>query len=267
VEFLPTGITNNRRSSDIEIDQGKALFIHFRVTDTGCGFGSEEKLRIFERFEQASIRTHSKYGGSGLGLFISREMVESHGGEIGVYSQPGKGATFAFYIAAHAIELQTTAVSKTEELTLRPPKNSTPTTQHPSKYSILVVEDNLVNQKILRNQLQKLGHTVYVASDGAEALDFLSTSSLWAANASSSLDVSVILMDLEMPVMGGMECTRRIRQLQAQGELNRHVPIIAVSANARDAHVSEALGCGMDNAIAKPFRIADIMPKIEALVT
>jgi CheY-like chemotaxis protein len=224
-------------------------------------------LRIFERFEQASVRTHSRYGGSGLGLFISREMVESHGGEIGVSSQPGQGATFAFYIAAHASEPQLATASKPTDLTPRPKqKNSASTPQRP--YSILVVEDNLINQKVLRNQLQKLGHTVHVASHGAEALSFLATTSLWAANsASSPPDVSVILMDIEMPVMGGLECTRRIRQSEADGELNRHVPIIAVSANARGAQVSEALDCGMDNAIAKPFRVADLMPKIEALVT
>ena len=192
-------------------------------------------------------------------------MIESHGGEIGVSSQPGQGATFAFYIAAHTSESQTTVI-KPDELALRPKKKtSAPSPQQ--QYSILVVEDNLINQKVLRNQLQKLGHTVHVASHGAEALSFLSTTSLWAANsASSALDVSVILMDIEMPVMGGIECTRRIRKAHADGELNRHVPIIAVSANARDAQVSEALECGMDNAIAKPFRVADLMPKIEALV-
>jgi CheY-like chemotaxis protein len=191
-------------------------------------------------------------------------MIESHGGEIGVSSQPGQGATFAFYIAAHTIESQATVI-KPDELALRPKKASVSTPQH--LYSILVVEDNLINQKVLRNQLQKLGHTVHVASHGAEALSFLSTTCLWAANsASSSIDVSVILMDIEMPVMGGIECTRRIRKAQADGELNRHVPIIAVSANARDVQVSEALECGMDNAIAKPFRVADLMPKIEALV-
>lgn len=190
-------------------------------------------------------------------------MVELHGGKIGVASQPGKGSTFAFYIASHTIEPQRPVGSKPDGMALRP-KKSVASPEHP--YSILIVEDNLTNQKVLRTQLQRLGHRVYAASNGVEALDFLQTTSLWAGNASNQPDISVILMDLEMPLMGGIECTQQIRKSQADGKLSRHVPIIAVSANARDAQVNDALESGMDSAISKPFRVADLMPKIEALV-
>lgn len=243
------------------------LFLHFQVTDTGCGFGDEEKLRIFERFEQASFRTNSKYGGSGLGLFICREMVDLQGGEIGVSSQPGQGATFAFYIAASTTKPQ--PISHKDDMALRPKSQSALTGQ---QYSILVVEDNLINQKVLRLQLQKLGHLVHVATDGAEALSFLATTSLWTSENPTTNhseptppDISIILMDIEMPIMDGIECARQIRQAQAEGKITRHVPIIAMSANARDAQVSQALQSGMDDAIAKSFRVADLMPRIEAL--
>ena len=129
-----------------------------------------------------------------------------------------------------------------------------------------MVEDNLVNQKILRMQLQKLGHEVHVVSHGREALDFLQTTSCWEGVATSHTDISVILMDIEMPVMNGLECTKRIRQAESEGLVRRHLPIIAVSANAREGQVRYAMECGVDDAISKPFRVADLMPIVERLV-
>lgn len=134
-----------------------------------------------------------------------------------------------------------------------------------AKYSILVVEDNLVNQKILRMQLQKLGHEVHVVSHGLEALEFLQTTSCWEGRSSSPIDISVVLMDIEMPVMNGLDCTRRIREAESEGRVKRHLPIIAVSASAREGQVRHAIECGVDDAISKPFRVADLMPIIERL--
>ena len=96
VEFVPAGIARERNHAGTRTGSEEEIYLHFTVSDTGCGFDEEQRGRIFERFSQASPRTHSKYGGSGLGLFISREMIELQGGEIGVRSQPGRGATFAF---------------------------------------------------------------------------------------------------------------------------------------------------------------------------
>lgn len=295
VEFVPAGIARER--SHAVAGSGEEIYIHFTITDTGCGFDQEQKTRIFERFSQASPRTHSKYGGSGLGLFISREMIELQGGEIGVSSRFGHGATFAFYIAARTADppqpdqrrVSTTLLSRTRTLEI-----------DKAKLCILVVEDNLVNQKVLRMQLQKLGHEVHVVSHGGEALDFLRTTSSWKDNASSQINLSIvciarasapvvcvaklpspptatldswltlyppqILMDIEMPVMGGLECTQKIREAEQEGHIQRRLPIIAVSANARDEQVRHALDCGVDDAIAKPFRVADLMPMVERLV-
>lgn len=190
VEFVPAGIARER--SYAVAGAGAKFFLHFTVSDTGCGFDEEQKSRIFERFSQASPRTHSKYGGSGLGLFISREMIELQGGEIGVSSRPGHGATFAFYIAAHTAEApapqsgQRSASSTQLSRALTAENAGT-------RFCILVVEDNLVNQKVLRMQLQKLGHEVHVVSHGGEALDFLRTTSCWKGNSTSAIHLSVVL--------------------------------------------------------------------------
>ena len=135
-------------------------------------------------------------------------------------------------------------------------------------YSILVVEDNIVNQNVLSKQLRKLGHQVHVADHGGQALDFLTKTKHWheAASDAASVDLDVILMDCEMPVMDGLTCVRNIRELESKGEIVGRLPIIAVSANARVEQVNQAMECGMDESITKPFRIAELIPKIEKLV-
>ncbi|KXS98293.1 hypothetical protein AC579_6011 [Pseudocercospora musae] len=167
VEFTASDIARDPVETNGHFGNGEQIYLHFTVRDTGCGFDEEQKGRIFKRFSQASPRTHTKYGGSGLGLFISREMIELQGGEIGVASVPGKGATFAFYIASQIAD-----APKTEQDTSRHKRIKSETLKSgSSKYNILVVEDNLVNQKVLRMQLQKLGHTVHVVNHGGEALN------------------------------------------------------------------------------------------------
>lgn len=263
VEWIPAGIARERSHAGTGTGSDEEIYLHFTVSDTGCGFDEEQKSRIFERFSQASPRTHSKYGGSGLGLFISREMIELQGGEIGVSSRPGHGATFAFYIAARSAEApQSTQQSPSRALLSR--RQTLEGAE--ARFSILVVEDNLVNQKILKMQLQKLGHEVHVVSHGGEALDFLQTTSCWKGNYTSQIDISIVLMDVEMPVMNGLDCTRKIREAESEGRIERHLPIVAVSANAREGQVRHAIECGVDDAISKPFRVADLMPIIKRLV-
>ena len=265
VEWVPAGIARERTHAGTGTGTDDEIYLHFTVSDTGCGFDEEQKSRIFERFSQASPRTHSKYGGSGLGLFISREMIELQGGEIGVSSRPGHGATFAFYIAARSAEPPQKQLPSRALLSRKQSANNAG-----SKYSILVVEDNLVNQKILRMQLQKLGHEVHVVSHGGEALAFLQTTSCWKSPtgtpSTSTIDISIILMDVEMPVMNGLECTRKIREAENSGLILWRLPIVAVSANAREGQVRAAIESGVDDAVSKPFRVADLMPIIERLV-
>ena len=136
-------------------------------------------------------------------------------------------------------------------------------------------------EKVLSKQLQKAGCTVYVANHGQEALEFVQHSNLWKDNPNGE-GVDIVLMDLEMPVMDGLTCARRIRELQEQGTLVRHVPVIAVTANARKEQIETSMAAGMvnldryltvdvdltckqDDVMPKPFRVTELLTKMEAL--
>lgn len=238
--------------------ESHSFYLWFTVEDTGRGMSAEEKTRIFARFSQGSARTETEYGGSGLGLFISRELSELQGGEIGVASTLDVGSTFAFFVKTHHTDAPASTKGLPIQLKQKIKKSS-------ADINILVVEDNAVNQKVLRKQLTNHAYTVSVADNGLDCLDYLRTTKHWRGNPSSAPALSVILMDIEMPKMNGLEATKMIRQYEKEGKLMGHIPIIAVSANARQEQTNMALEAGMDDSIAKPFRIPDLVPKIERL--
>lgn len=273
VQYFPT----RRKKFDIadveEWGDGERVYIHFAVRDTGRGLNAEEKKMLFQRFSQASPRTHVQYGGSGLGLFISRELTELQGGEIGVESESNRGSTFAFYVVAtqskapvendallsvkrgseHArnrsapaasVKKATQHLAKTAGLATNGTASSS---KAAAKMKVLIIEDNLVNQRVLQKQLENLGTEVHLANHGGEALDKLRQSTYWADGDvnGQQLDLGILLMDQEMPVMDGLTCTRKIRELEQEGKLTGHVPIIAVTANARAEQVQTALDAGM----------------------
>jgi CheY-like chemotaxis protein len=127
-----------------------------------------------------------------------------------------------------------------------------------------------VNQKVLKRQLTNKGYVVWTADNGQEAVDFLRQTRYWNQPSSATTDtpqkeLHVILMDTEMPVMDGLTAAKKIREMQRSGELKGHVPILSVSANARPEQTSMAIAAGMDDSISKPFRIADLTPKIDRL--
>lgn len=200
----------------------------------------------------ADTNAPPQYGGSGLGLFISRSLSELQGGQIGVYSAgQGKGSTFSFFVRARPATPPKAIADDLENLSLGPADVLEKLT-----ISVLVVEDNIVNSKVLAKQLKKQGFEVHVAYHGGEALDFLKKTRHWKGNADGPdvPEVSVILMDAEMPVMDGLTCTRNIRRLENEGQITSHLPIIAVSANARQEQMAEMRESGMDDGISKPFR-------------
>lgn len=278
---------------DPEWGDGEEIYLHFAVQDTGRGLDENEKSLLFQRFSQASPRTHVQYGGSGLGLFISRELTELQGGEIGVSSERGIGSTFAFYVKARKLEgitadtpIATTINSlrrnsSNSTVTLESRRNSSgkailrsntrrsppvvtptssPTPTPPptskldhSKLKILIVEDNLVNQRVLQKQLRNLGFQTELANHGGEALDFLKTSRFWFGQEKTGVELAVILMDLEMPVMDGLTCARNIRNFETDGTITKHVPIIAVTANARLEQIETAIAAGMVSTLIFPF--------------
>lgn len=305
--FAP--ISENARASvslaeNEDWGQGEMIYVRFKVQDTGCGLTDEEKQILFQRFKQASPRTHAQYGGSGLGLFISKRLAELHGGQIGVSSEAGKGSMFSFYVQARrcgppsgngqglrGIEKHLGSNGSLQRQ-LTPQRQDIASTGgqgaslvatkagkefDPKKTSILVVEDNLINQRVLGNQLKKAGCTVHLANDGLEALVFLRTTRFAApkppnkkpdeeAASAEGIPLDVVLMDLEMPNMDGLTCVREIRKMEALGELVDHVPVIAVTANVRDQQVATARQSGMDDVLSKPFRIVDLLKKVEALL-
>ncbi|KAK5943410.1 hypothetical protein PMZ80_004417 [Knufia obscura] len=303
---------------------GEIVYLQFSLQDTGRGLSVKEQEKLFHRFSQASPKTHVEYGGSGLGLFITRQLTELQGGEIGVASEAGKGSTFAFYIQTRRTAAPEAPLSPPSSPARTSPRTSpmkslnaglsaeghdkvnlrstganisipSKTNQVDLQLSVLVVEDNMVNQKVLSTQLKRLGCTVFVAGHGLEALNFLKTTQLWHGDAASTVDgtdrihstcessvktVDVILMDIEMPVMGGLECTRAIRELEARGSIRRpqlqqscypgrqhdRLPIISISANARAEQSNEQKEAGVDDIVTKPFRIPQLMDKIWGLM-
>lgn len=195
----------------------------------------DEQNKLFSRFTQATPRTHVKYGGSGLGLFISKSLATLQGGAIGVSSDPDIGSTFAFYVSAHKATPPAGQSSK-----IRPGPQRTESTEQAMrrvKLNILIVEDNLVNQRVLKKQLAKFGWNISVAGDGQQALDWLKGTVYWRGTpknthnkttedeqmeyfAIPSLhDVDIVLMDIEMPIMDGLTCAQRIRDYEARGLL------------------------------------------------
>ena len=271
---------------------GEIVYIHFAVQDTGRGLDELEKKQLFQRFQQASPRTHVTYGGSGLGLFISRELVELQGGEIGVASESGKGSVFAFYVKTRRstqppgpVDMSTSAPSsrkgsrtthltRTKSQLVAPSQGASVPLDHSStssslgqlKLSVLVVEDNLINQKVLASQLQKIGCVVYVANHGAEAIERIKHSKFSRDHITDGVDIDIVLMDLEMPVMDGQTCARKLREMQTSGELVSHIPVIAVTANARAEQIEMTLRSGIDDVVSKPFRIPELVPKMKDIV-
>lgn len=313
MSYVPRVVNRPNLTVESEWGSGARIFLEFTVKDTGRGLKDDEMKLLFQRFSQASPRTHVTYGGSGLGLFISRQLVELQGGEIGVASKSGVGSTFAFWVEAR----KSTAPEKLEEFdtasTTLParrspdpaakaarrliPKAASSMPLPPDQVlSVLIVEDNIVNQKVLAKQLRKRGHNVYVANHGLEGIQKLKRSYYWITNqdtgspapptpmdispaptppladtsmgppsipASASrtanlaasieepasddlpINIDIVLMDLEMPIMDGMTATRRIRELQKTGHIIRHVPIIAVTANARQEQIDDTMRAGV----------------------
>jgi CheY-like chemotaxis protein len=220
----------------------------------------------------------AEYGGSGLGLFIARLLSRLQGGEIGVLSSTGHGSTFAFYISTrrsktprgtqvHALVPEINTQADIINSAPPAPHGRSPLLQTEcSDITILIVEDNLVNQRVLQKQLHKYGFNVQIANNGQEALDVIRRSQFWRGNEKTGNRLSLILMDIEMPVMNGTEATRSIRLFQAEGSLAEHVPIIGITANARTEQIAAARESGMDDVVSKPFRIPELLSKIEMFI-
>ncbi len=212
--------------------------LHFSVHDTGIGIPPEKQQGIFEAFSQADSSTTRRYGGTGLGLTISKQLVEMMGGRIWVESEEGKGSVFHF--------TATFGLAETLPLSSAPQRARTGSTP----LSILLVEDNQVNQKLAIRLLERCGHTVAVANNGREALDMLEKQSF-----------DLILMDVHMPEMDGLETTAAIREQEKS--TGTHIPIVAMTASAMQEDRERCLAVGMDNYVSKPVQLQELCTVIE----
>jgi diguanylate cyclase (GGDEF)-like protein len=209
------------------IDEGRML--RFGVRDTGIGISQELQSIIFDSFTQADTSTTRRYGGSGLGLSISKQIVRLLGGEIGVDCMPGEGSNFWFTTPCIKGTSSSTPPQKKEKLFSR-------------SCRILVAEDNATNQLVATGMLRMLSCTSSVAKNGAEAV------SLWRDG-----DCDLILMDCSMPEMDGFQATQTIRLEEADS--GRRIPIIAMTANTLPADIERCKATGMDDHLSKPLTL------------
>ncbi|MDN8584866.1 ATP-binding protein [Vibrio alginolyticus] len=217
---------------------GETAHIRFRVVDSGIGIAKEYQQAIFERFQQADGSTTRKYGGTGLGLAIAAQLVNLMGGEIQLTSELGLGSCFEFSIPVAVINAQSTYTDQLNVLDFRKAEDNEISPQDNDKPWVLVVEDTIVNQKVVRIMLEKLGVRVSVANHGEEALQLC-----------DQQPFDLIFMDCQMPVMDGFIATERIRKM---GEWGKHVPIIALSANVIKEDQQHCFDVGMNEFVAKP---------------
>jgi PAS domain S-box-containing protein len=227
------------------------VFLRFEVCDTGIGIPQAVSERLFEPFMQADGSITRKYGGTGLGLAISKRLVELMSGEIGVVSEEGKGSTFWFTMQFRRVEGSADTVSSQENSQSDLQTNSFEEVPMTGLH-ILLVEDSASSRKLAALQLKKLGHAVYTATNGLEAV---------AAYKQNADAYSLILMDCQMSDMDGFAATRAIRQLEHSS--GRHIPIIAMTASVMEGDRDKCIAAGMDDYVSKPVQLGRLNEAIE----
>ncbi|EKV04879.1 CheY-like superfamily [Penicillium digitatum] len=325
IVFFDSGKSALRQdaTNNSEWGSGEVAYIMVAVKDSGIGVTEEAQKRLFERFNQATPKTESIYGGSGLGLNVCRKLCHLHGGEIGVSSKKSHGSTFGFFFKVRrttnegvegdesfgvstidklCVDIQTLGnkMSGVNKITEEPQMSETPAedivfeaqpggpkdedtirthniarqvendqnewaNQSPLSHRghekltgdgqrILLVEDNVINRRIISRKLNTLGFDISEARNGKEAVD---------ANKKGPFDC--ILMDQQMPVMDGNCATKAIREIEK--ETGGHVPILGLTANVRDEQQQEMIGAGMDDIIHKPYGTHELVEKINRMVS
>ncbi|MDR7232431.1 PAS domain S-box-containing protein [Caulobacter sp. BE264] len=241
VKFTDRGEVIVRVDLD-EPGKGHDALLRVEVEDTGVGFDADKADMIFQRFSQADSTITRRFGGSGLGLSISKTLVDMMGGEISARSSPGAGSVFKVMLPLNRANLEPSAESDA----------MSPRLQNEG-LKVLLAEDHPINQRVVQLILEPCGADVTVVENGAQAVE---------ATASDVFDV--VLMDMQMPVMDGLAATRAIRAREGEG---RRTPIIMLSANAMASHREEALLAGADLHVAKPVTVAALLDGIGQVMT
>lgn len=227
-------------SVEIEESSEHNVRLAFTVEDTGIGIPASKLEHIFDRFTQADENTTRLYGGTGLGLNISKRLIELQNGEISVTSEVGKGSVFYFLIDFAISD------DRSESLPLEEKKlilNST-------KIKALMCEDNLLNQKLAGIVFENFGYDLTIVNNGQEGVDLLKTE-----------EFDVVLMDLQMPIMDGYVATQTIRY-----DLQMDIPIIAITAHSLIGEKDKCIECGMNDYVTKPFNQNELREKVEFAV-
>jgi CheY-like chemotaxis protein len=252
VKFTATG------SVSLEVTRlsGPDPKVRFAVRDTGIGIAAEKQRAVFEPFVQADETTTRRYGGTGLGLTISRALVRLLGGDLAVESLEGQGSTFWFELPL-VVPAPTPHASIRDAVTVaslavpEPP----PARADLRGVRVLVAEDNPVNQKIATRLLERLGAQVTVVGDGDEAV---------SAVAAASPRFDLVLMDVQMPKVDGLQALAAIRE--AERPSSPRLPVIALTAHALAGDRERLLAAGMDGYLAKPVVLARLLQEIDRVL-
>ena len=217
------------KKEDEEVD------LIFKVTDTGIGISNEGKEKLFKEFSQTEDSTTRKYGGTGLGLAICRNLITLMDGEIGVESTPGKGSEFWFKLSFGYNQDDIAAISDSAEVEI------------PAGIKILYAEDNVVNQRITELLLKQMGVSCEIAENGKDALKMY-----------KKAGYDLILMDMQMPELDGIQATIKIRQYEKEKGIVKPAYIVAVTANAYSEDKRNCIDAGMNDFISKPFNEVEL---------
>jgi signal transduction histidine kinase/CheY-like chemotaxis protein len=247
IKFTPEGHIKIKISNTDKI--GNKNIIRFEVSDSGIGIAKDQLDHLFKPFSQSDVSFTRRYGGTGLGLAISKNLVELMGGTIGVESQQNAGSTFWF--TTHLEMSPQSVVSNTRPVIAEPataPEISAANApEEPRGLRILLAEDNLINQRVALMVIQKMGFSADIAVNGKIAVEKFSQS-----------PYDLILMDIMMPEMDGLEATRHIRDLEKERNPHKQVRIVALTANAMKEDREKCLSAGLDDYLSKPFRPDDL---------
>lgn len=253
IKFTDAGAVSVRVTVDQDDATKQAL--RFEIKDTGIGIAEASRDQLFKPFSQADSSTSKKYGGTGLGLSICKQLTELMGGEIGFDSESGVGTTFWFTVSLDRVASSAVETSGADDVVETPVQIISPPTEimvdppaqptgidgaKPGSLRVLLVEDNAVNQMLASAILKKAGHRVDLATDGIEGVEGVRNNVY-----------DVVLMDIQMPNMDGLEATRRIRAMDDQSKAN--VYIVAITANALLGDRETCLSAGMNDYLPKPI--------------
>jgi signal transduction histidine kinase/ActR/RegA family two-component response regulator len=228
----------------VDVASRDPLLLHFAVRDTGIGIPAEHMSQLFESFSQLDVSTTRRYGGTGLGLAISRRLTEMMGGNLWAESRPNQGSTFHFTITTQAVADPPLVTPKATH-TLLPTDLATI-----APCQILLVEDNIINQKVAQRLLHRLGYQADVAYNGAEAIEAL-----------QHRPYDLVLMDLHMPQMDGLQATRAIRQMLPA---DQQPIVVAMTAAVMVEDQQACLNAGMDSFITKPVRTEQLIEVLQS---